>query len=568
MRTCKNWIATVTAVAAVAAFFFACQPAGEPADTVLLNGTVYTVDPDWKIATAVAIRGNEIVATGSDAEIEAFVGPETERIDLEGKTVLPGLVDAHAHLFGYAGSLDSLDLVGTASAEQIAEMVSAKAAEVGRHVWIVGRGWDQNDWPEKVFPTHAILDEAAPDNPVLLTRIDGHAIWANALAMEIAGVTSETEAPEGGEIIRDGSGRPTGIFVDAAEGLVARQIPPTSPERMRELAIDAVNNCLAVGLTGVHDMGGGPSQIELVKGLIAEGKFPFRVYFNLSAGLENLDELLAAGHQDHGDGRLIVRSVKCFADGALGSRGAAMIEPYSDRPDSTGLIVTSEAELTDIVKRALSAGFQVSTHAIGDNGNRITLNAYEAALAAVPTEDHRLRIEHAQILAPEDLPRFAELGVLPSMQPTHCTSDLPWAIDRVGMERIKGAYAWRTLLNTGVYIPCGSDFPVEQINPMFGFYSAVTRQHQDGAPGEPYYPSHFEEVMTREEVLKGFTIWAAQAAFAEDWLGSLEPGKRADLVVFDRDVMTVDPQEILGAKAVLTMLDGEIVYSSEEGSAQ
>ena len=567
MRASVNSVAVVAAVAALAAFFLACQPAGEIADKVLFNGMIYTVDPDWKIASAVAIKGNEILATGNDAEMEAFVGPETEKIDLEGKTVLPGLIDAHVHLIGYASSLNSLDLVGTTSAEEIAEMVRAKAAEVGRHVWIVGRGWDQNDWPEKQFPTHEILDEAAPDNPVLLTRIDGHANWANALAMEIAGVTGETESPEGGEIIHGDDGQPTGVFIDNAEMLVGWHVPGLTPERTSELTIKAVNNCLAVGLTCVHDMGGGPQQIEIIKGLIDEGKFPFRVYFNLNMKLDNLDELMAAGHQNYGDGRLIVRSVKCFADGALGSRGAAMIEPYSDRPDSTGLIVSSEAELTGIVKRALSAGFQVSTHAIGDNGNRITLNAYEAALAEVPTEDHRLRIEHAQILAPEDIPRFAQLGVLPSMQPTHCTSDLPWAVDRVGLERIKGAYAWRTLLNTGVYIPCGSDFPVEQINPMFGFYSAVTRKHQDGSPQEPYYPSHFDEVMTREEVLKGFTIWAAQAGFAEDWLGSLEPGKRADLVVFDRDVMTVDPPEILGAKVVLTMVDGEIVYRGGEGSA-
>ncbi|HUX06216.1 MAG TPA: amidohydrolase [Acidobacteriota bacterium] len=559
-----RFLLILTALALLVVPFVACQPrVEEQADFILHNGTVYTVSDDWKIASAVAIKGNQVLATGSDDEILAFAGPETQKFDLEGKTVVPGLIDAHAHLTGYASSLDQLNLVGTTSAEEIAGMVGAKAAEVGEGNWITGRGWDQNDWPEKSFPSHTILDQAAPENPVALTRIDGHATWANAKALEIAGVTRGTQAPPGGEIILDQRGNPTGILVDAAQGLIRRHVPPSSPERLKELAVQAVNNCLAVGLTGVHDMGGGPAQIEMYKALIEEGRFPFRVYFNLSASLSNLDELLAQGQQNYGDGKFVVRSIKCFADGALGSRGALLLEPYSDRPDSSGLVVNSEEVLTDQATRALRAGFQVSTHAIGDGGNQITLNAYEAALKAVPTEDHRMRIEHAQIIAPDDIPRFAKLGVLPSMQPTHCTSDLPWAIDRVGMERIKGAYAWRTLLNTGVIIPCGSDFPVELIDPRLGLYAAVTRKHPDGTPTEPYYPEQFQEVLTREEALKGFTIWAAYAAFAEDWLGSLEPGKRADLVVFDRDIMKVDPAEILEAAIVMTMVDGQVAYDNK-----
>ncbi len=555
----------LAATAALTLLFFGCQPAVEQqADLILHNGTVYTVSEDWKIASAIAVKGNKILATGSDKEIEAYAGLDTRKIDLEGKTVVPGLIDAHAHLTGYASSLDQLDLVGTSSAEDIAEMVKSKAAEVGRHNWVTGRGWDQNDWPVKVFPNHLVLDQAAPENPVVLTRIDGHASWANAKAMELAGVTRDTQAPPGGEIILDERANPTGIFVDAAQGLIRRHVPSSSPERLKELALQAVNNCLAVGLTGVHDMGGGPAQIDMYRELIEEGRFPFRVYFNLSASLPNLDELLAEGQQNFGDGKFVVRSVKCFADGALGSRGALMLEPYSDRPDSTGLVVNSQEVLTDQATRALRAGFQVSTHAIGDGGNHITLNAYEAALKAVPTEDHRMRIEHAQIIAPDDIQRFAEIGVLPSMQPTHCTSDLPWAIDRVGTERIKGAYAWRQLLDTGVIIPSGSDFPVELIDPRLGLYAAVTRKHPDGTPAKPYYPEHFQEVMTREEALKGFTIWAAYAAFAEDWLGSLEPGKRADLVVFDRDILKVEPGEILEAAIVMTMVDGEIAYENKQ----
>ena len=540
------------------------EAAAEPADVILLNGTVYTVDSEFAVAEAVAVRGNRIAAVGSTEEMRALVGPATLLIDLDGRTVIPGLVDAHVHLFGYAASLDRLDLVGTGSADEIAEMVAARAREVGPGAWILGRGWDQNDWPEQRFPTHEILDSAAPDNPVLLGRIDGHANWANAAAMEIGGVTRETDDPDGGEIIRDAEGNPTGVFIDAAEGLVGRHVPPMPRERLKVLLARAVRNCLAVGLVGVHDMGGGPANIALARELIDEGNFPFRLYFNLSSTLGNLDELLAEGPSCYGGGRLSVRSVKAYIDGALGSRGAALLEPYSDRPESTGLLMTTPEELQELTERCLRAGFQVSTHAIGDRGNRIVLDAYEAALAAVPRPDARLRIEHAQIIAPDDIPRFAQIGVLPSMQPTHCTSDFPWALDRLGPQRARGAYAWRSLLDTGVVIPCGSDFPVELIDPMLGFYAAVTRRHADGSPADGYFP---EQRMRREEALRGFTAWAAYAAFAEGESGSLEPGKLADLVVLDRDIVRAPPQEILEAVVILTMVDGRIAYHRGAGAS-
>ncbi len=533
------------------------EAAEEPADVILINGTVYTVDSEFSVAEAVAVRGNHIIAVGTTEEIQPLASPATLLIDLDGRTVIPGLVDAHAHLFGYAASLERLDLVGTISAEEIAEMVAAKVQEIEPGAWILGRGWDQNDWPEQHFPTHEILDNAAPYNPVLLGRIDGHANWANSAAMEIGGVTRDTPDPDGGEIIRDAEGNPTGVFIDNAENLIAEHVPEMPRARLKILLARAVRNCLAVGLVGVHDMGGGPANIALTRELIDEGNFPFRLYFNLSSHLSNLDELLAEGTQSYGDGRLSVRSVKAFIDGALGSRGAALLEPYSDRPESTGLLMTTPEELQELTERCLRAGFQVSTHAIGDRGNRIVLDAYEAALEAVPTPDARLRIEHAQILAPEEIPRFAQIGVLPSMQPTHCTSDFPWALDRLGAERARGAYAWRSLLDTGVIIPCGSDFPVERIDPRLGLYAAVTRRHADGSPADGYFP---EQRMTREEALKGFTIWAAYAAFAEDERGSLEPGKLADLVVLDRDIMRVPPQEILEAVVILTMVDGRIAY--------
>lgn len=546
----------------VVAISLSCTPAGdEKADLVLYNGVIYTVDGEFSVVEAVAFLKDKVVATGTDEELKPYIDAATSKIDLEGKAAYPGLIDAHAHITGYAVSLDKLNVVDTTSAEQIAEMVAEKAKTLEPGEWITGRGWDQNDWPEKKFPTYEILSKAAPDNPVVLTRVDGHANWANARAMEIAGVTKETADPSGGEIIRDTKGNPTGVFIDTAESLINRHVPGTSPERTRELLKTAIDNCLASGLTGVHDMGGGPANVEMMKSLIDEDAFPFRVYFNYSNGLKNLDELLDQGIINHGDSKLVVRSVKAFADGALGSRGAAMLEPYSDRPDSTGLIIDDEDTLAELTTKCLEKGFQVSVHSIGDKANRLVLNAYQRAIEATGKTEGRLRVEHAQILTPEDIPRFKELNVLPSMQPTHCTSDMPWAIDRVGDERIKGAYAWRTLLDTGVIIPFGSDFPVEKIEPIRGFYSAVTRKHEDGKPDEGFFP---EQLMTRKEALKGFTIWAAHAGFMEDTVGSLEVGKKADLIIMDRDIMKVPEEELLGAVVLKTFVDGKQVYSKDK----
>ena len=545
----------------VAALLLSCTPAEEvKADLVLHNGVIYTVDKDFSVAQAIAIKDDKIVAVGSDSELKSYIDGAATKVDLEGKAVYPGLIDAHAHITSYANNLARIDFMDTTSAEQIAGMVAEKAKTLKPGEWITGRGWDQNDWPVKKFPTYEILSKAAPDNPVVLTRVDGHANWANAKALEIAGVTKETKDPSGGEIIRDAQGNPTGVFIDNAEGLITRYVPEMPMERTRELLKQAVKNCLAVGLTGVHDMGGGPANVEMMKSLIDEGAFPFRVYFNYSSGLKNLEEILKKGILNYGDYKLVAGSIKAFSDGALGSRGAAMLEPYSDRPDSRGLIVDDEERLTQLATLALENGFQMSVHCIGDRGNRITLNAYEKAIKATGKTGARLRVEHAQILAPEDIPRFKELEVLPSMQPTHCTSDMPWAIDRVGPERTKGAYAWRTLMDTGVIIPCGSDFPVEKIRPIRGFYSAVSRRHEDGTPEERFQP---EQVMSREEALKGFTIWAAYAGFMEDVVGSLEPGKKADLIIMDRDIMKVPENEILGAVVLNTYVDGKLVYSKE-----
>jgi predicted amidohydrolase YtcJ len=539
----------------------ACAPAqdaeAQQADTILYNGVFYTVDAEFSVAEAVAIKNKTVLAVGSNREILALAGPETLRIDLQGKAVVPGLVDAHTHMMGYALGLDQVDLMGCGSAEEAAAKVAAKAKDSQPGEWILGQGWDSNEWADRSFPTCAPLDKAAPANPVVLVKQDGHSCWINSAAMRAAGIDAGTPEPDGGKIIRDGAGNPSGVLVDTAMGLIESHVPPVSPERQRILLARAVRDWLAVGLVGIHDMGGGLEEIAAVKALIDQGDFPFRVYFNFADNLADLDEILKAGPAEYGDGRLVLRSVKAYIDGSLGSRSAALLEGYVGRPDDTGLLVNSKDYIQDLTERCLRAGFQVSTHACGDRGARLVLDAYEAALKSIPTADHRLRVEHAQLLAPGDFQRFASLGVIPSMQPSHCTSDFPWGIDLLGEERAKGAYAWRSFLDAGSIIPCGSDFPVERINPMLGFYAAITRQHEDGTPAEGYYP---EQRMIREEALKGFTIWAAHAAFAEKEQGSLEPGKRADLVVLDRDIMKAPPRDIIDTKVVLTLLDGKIVY--------
>ncbi|HUX06218.1 MAG TPA: amidohydrolase [Acidobacteriota bacterium] len=551
-------------VASICLTSISCSPGGESAkaDTVFFNGVIYTVDDAFSVAEAAAIKDGKFIAVGGDEEILALAGPQTRRIDLGGKAVVPGLVDAHAHMMLYSLGLDRIDAMGAPGAAAVAEMVAAWATMIPAGDWITGWGWDSNDWEGMEFPTRGMLDEAAPENPVSLFKQDGHAAWVNSEALRIAGIDRNTPDPPGGTIIRDSRGNPTGVLIDTAMNLVNSHIPEAPFEKQKELLTKAVQKWLAVGLVGIHDMGDGPEEAALVKALIDDGAFPFRIYFSYDNTLDNLDELLAAGTEEYGDGRLVIRSIKAFIDGSLGSHSAALLEPFEGRPGDTGLQITSRDELTDLAERCLNAGFQLETHACGDRGARIILDAYEEALSRVPTPDHRFRIEHAQMVDADDIPRFAQLGVIPSMQPTHCTSDNPWVIELVGAERAAGLYAWRSMLDAGSYIPCGSDFPVESINPMLGIYAAITRQHEDGTPEGGYNP---EQRMTREEVLRGFTIWAAKAAFQEDRLGSIEPGKRADLVVLDRDIMKVPPLEIPGTKVLMTIFEGDVVYNSEPG---
>ncbi|HEX2718560.1 MAG TPA: amidohydrolase [Gemmatimonadaceae bacterium] len=532
-----------------------------PADLVVVNANIYTVDDGRPRAEAMAVRDGRIAFVGSERGARALAGPRTRIVDAARRTVIPGMTDAHAHFLGLGAALRIVDLTGTGSYEDVIARVAARAKEVPAGTWIEGRGWDQNDWgADTRFPTHEALSRAVPDHPVILARVDGHAVLANARAMQLAGVTAATRDPEGGRIERDASGAPTGVFVDNAEELVGRAVPDPSAAEVRARALAAVDEMHRWGLTGIHDAGATRRTIELYEQLAREGKLELRTYVMVADDSASLAWYLARGPRSgmHG-GRLWVRSIKLYADGALGSRGAALLAPYSDDPHNQGLLVSKPEHLEAVAERALRRGFQVSTHAIGDRGNRVVLDAYEQALKAVPIADHRFRVEHAQVISPEDIPRFAKLDVIPSMQAVHQTSDMYWATARLGEEREKGAYAWRSLLATGVVIPNGSDFPVEAVNPLLSFHSAISRQDAKNWPPGGWHP---EQIMTREEALRSMTIWPAFAGFQEKELGSLSPGKYADFVILDRDIMTVPADQVLGTRVVSTWVGGRPVYEA------
>ncbi len=530
----------------------------KPADLIVVNARIYTVDNARPMASALAVRGGRVTFVGSDAEARTLAGAGTRVLDLHGRTVIPGMVDAHAHLTGLATSLRNVALAGSISYDEVIRRVVERAKTAKPGEWVQGRGWDQNRWPEKSFPTHEALSRATPSNPVVLTRIDGHAVLANAMAMRLAGVTAATKDPTGGKILRLPNGDPSGVFVDNAKSLIDNRVPPASEAAMREATVAAIAEANRWGLTGIHDAGEPRHVIEMFESLARAGRFNIRNYVMVSDNAADIAYYTGRGPQNGlYDGRIWIRAIKTYADGALGSRGAALLEPYSDDPGNTGLLVTPPAHLEKVAEIGLRSGFQVNTHAIGDRGNRTALDAFETALKAVPRADHRFRIEHAQVLSPEDIPRFAKLGVIPSMQASHQTSDMRWAETRVGPQRIRGAYAWRSLLNTGVVIPDGSDFPVEEVNPLISFHSAVTRQDASGWPPGGWYP---EQVMTREEALRAMTIWPAYAGFQEKELGSLTPGKYADFVVLDRDIMSVPASEVLGTRVLATYIGGKSVY--------
>jgi predicted amidohydrolase YtcJ len=531
-------------------------------DLVFVNGNIYTMDGRQPRAEALAIRNGRIIAVGSNDDVRRRVSDDARVRDLKRRTVLPGLIDAHAHVASLGSfGLGCIDLSSARSFDQVVQMVANKAAKTPAGQWILGGRWDHETWPDKRLPTHEQLSAVTPDNPVWLTRVDGHVGLANAAAMARAGITPDTRAPAGGEILRDADGNPTGLFVDNAEDLITRHIDDAVADA-EALILKAQEMCLSAGLTGVHDMGVSPAEIDAYKRLADSGRLKLRVYLLVSApyAMEYFTK-----ERPYVSERVTVRGCKLYVDGAMGSQGAWLLEPYSDRPTDadgrpyTGLNVTPPEDIRKIARHALQHGYQVCTHAIGDRGNRVVLDAYAAALEQAPHADHRFRIEHAQLLAPDDVPRFAQLGVIPSMQPTHCTTDMRWVYARVGRERARGAYAWASLLKTGARIAAGSDFPVESHNPFPGLYAAITRQNAAGEPPGGWHP---EQRMTRTEALRAFTLDAAHAAFEEDRKGSLSPGKLADFVIIDRDVMTCEPKRILETRALKTIIGGETVYEA------
>jgi predicted amidohydrolase YtcJ len=558
-------------VAAFALLAAGCAD-GPPADLVLKGGRIVTLDDTGPAgATAVALRGGLIVAVGSDAEAMALRGPQTGVIDLEGAVVVPGLVDSHMHLMGLGKALAEVDLVGAESADDCAARVAAHLASVpddGGAGWIQGRGWDQNDWFGRAWPERSTLDAVTAGRPCLLRRVDGHAAWANSEALRLAGVTAATPDPDGGQILRDAAGKPTGILVDNAVDLVRDVIPaPSLPQKAAWLE-RAVEHCVAHGLTAVHDAGVSWETAGVVRDMAVRrgpaGGLRLRWYGMVEDEPASLDSAFTAGPILDEHGLVTLRAVKLYADGALGSRGALLLEDYNDRPGHRGLAVTPEAHLEAVARRAADAGFQVGAHAIGDAANRLVLDIYERVFAELVPADRRWRVEHAQILDPADIPRFAELGVIAAMQPVHCTSDMDWADERLGADRLAGAYAWRSLLDAGAHVCGGTDAPVEAVDPLAGLYAARTRQHPDGTPIGGWQPHQKLDGVT---ALRLATTEGAYAAFAEHQRGMVRTGFQADLTVLDGDPTTCPAEDLLSMGVVMTVVDGRIAWSSRPTTA-
>jgi predicted amidohydrolase YtcJ len=526
-------------------------PSPKLASIVLVGGDVKTMDPDHPHATAVAIAGTQIVAVGEDKAIRAMVGPTTKVIDLGGRTVTPGMVDAHCHLYGLGIDMENVSVRALPTEADTVKVVVDAAVTRPANEWLIGRGWDQNRWPGQQFPTKATLD-AISDRPVMLKRIDGHAIWVNSIALKAAGITKDTKDPAGGKIVRDKTGEPTGVLVDNATDLVEAKVPePDEAQRQRRIE-RAIDKAIATGITGVHEMGIDEATAEVYRKLDRTRTLPLRVYAYMSGDASKPERFATppAAATPH----FAMRGVKFFADGALGSRGARLYADYDDDKGNRGLWVTEPAQLAKGVDAAIAGGWQVAIHAIGDAAIGAVLDAYLASNAAHPG-DHRSRIEHTQVIAPADVKRMADAHAIASMQPTHATSDMPWAEARVGKTRILGAYAWRTMFDNKIPLASGSDFPVEDVGPLLGIYASVTRQDANGKPEGGWYP---KQRMTLDEAIAGFTSGAAFAEFAEGTRGVIAVGKTADLTIFDR-ALAAD-KSLLETKADYTIVDGEVRY--------
>lgn len=533
----------------------------KPADLILTNGVVYTADDKRPIAQAVAVRDGKIVVVGVAADVRKVAGSSTRVIDLQGKTVLPGMTDSHCHIIGIGLREMTLNLEGVASLEEFLKRIAERVAQTKPGDWITGRGWIETFWKPPVFPTRQDLDRVASQNPVFLTRADGHASVANSKTLDAAKIYRNTANPFGGEISKDANGDPNGMLLDAAQKLVSLNIPQSN--NVEEAVRKAVQRSLSLGWTQLQDAGGTFADISFFRRLYERNEIPLRIYKAVYGPGREAETLLRQGAMRNAyDNRLTVRTIKVIFDGALGSRGAALLAPYADKPDTSGFLTTKEEELVPLLREALRQGIQVETHAIGDKANRRILDLYQDAFAAVPPADRKVReprwrVEHAQIVSTADLPRFRKLGVIPSMQPSHAIGDLFFATRRLDPPRLQGAYAWQTLLKSGVIIAGGSDAPVERGEPLIEFYAAVTRKSIKGESGPDW---HLEQRVSRTQALKMFTLWPAYAAFEENLRGSITPGKLADFTIFDIDIMKIPEPEILKARCMMTILSGKVAY--------
>jgi len=542
----------------------------EPADLIFVNGNVYTANEKQPHAQAIAVKADRIVFVGSNSEVDKFKGTQTRIIDLHGATALPGMTDAHHHLEGVGFREMTLNLEGVTNLQDFLAKVKAKVDQAKPGEWVTGRGWIETFWQPPVFPTRWDLDKVSPNNPVILQRADGHGTVVNSAALKIAGITRDTPAPFGGEISKDKSGEPNGMLLDAARGLVAHHIPPTSPAEAERAVVLGVQRDVSLGWTQVQNPGGDYRDIAIYRKLFEDGKIKLRIYKVLSAPGPEAQRLLSEGPIIGAYGnRLTVRALKFYADGSLGSRSAALLEPYSDAPDTSGFLTVKEEDLLPVLEEALRKGIQCETHAIGDKGNRFILDEYEKALKAVPPDqrkiaDPRWRVEHSQIVNPLDIPRFKQLGIIPSMQASHAIGDLHFAPARLGIKRLEGAYAWNSFVKSGVIVPGGSDAPVERGEPMIEFYAAVARKDIKGFSGPGWHP---EEALPRDQALKMLTIWPAYAAFEENLRGTIEVGKLADLTVLSADIMKIPEMDILKTHCLMTVIGGEVVYQAAPGTA-
>ncbi len=557
----------------VSILILACTDKTPKADLIIRGGKIYTMDENNPMAEAIAIKGDQIIFVGTERDVAHFKNDQTKIIDLQGKTMTPGFIEGHGHLLGLGFSELTLNLENVKSYEELVSKVKEAAAKTRPGEWIIGRGWHQEKWdakPSKMikgFQTHELLSAASPNNPVFLTHASGHAGFANAKAMQLAGVNQlakeqgQKNSSEGGEVLRDPLGNPTGIFIERAQSLIQKFIPQPTTEKTTKAVELALAACLRNGITGFHDAGVDRETIGLLKKLKRENKLNVRLYEMISGSNAALvRDFFQDGPEIDSTNWLTIRSIKLYSDGALGSRGAWLLQPYSDRQETAGMALMAMDTVLKVSREALRAGFQVCTHAIGDRANREILDRYETAFNENPdkAKGARFRIEHAQHISPQDIPRFAQLGVIPAMQAIHLSSDRPWAIDRLGEKRVKeSAYVWQSLLKSGAHVVNGTDVPVEPINPIACFFASVTRQTLKGEPKGGYEP---EEKMTRVQALKSYTLDAAYGAFQENVKGTIQKGKLADFTVFSKDIMTVPDDQILSTKVEMTIVGGKIQF--------